>query len=84
MNVCNPYDGTPALHYAVKSEKIPFVRLLLKHGSAVDQTDNMGQTALHWAIELSKNQNNRSMRVERMLLDHGADINAKDALGNFF
>ncbi|KAI9309588.1 ankyrin repeat-containing domain protein [Cunninghamella echinulata] len=81
VNACDPQDGTPALHYAVKSEKIPFVRLLLKNGASTNLVDNMGQTALHWAIESSKNQNNRSMRVERLLLDHGADINTKDAFG---
>ncbi|KAI8333682.1 ankyrin repeat-containing domain protein [Chlamydoabsidia padenii] len=70
--------GSSALHYAVKSEKIALVRLLLKQKASPNLVDKMYQTPLHWAIQLSKNQTNRSMRVERLLLQAGANINAKD------
>lgn len=73
--------GYSALHYAVKSEKIALVRVLLKHGASPNHADLMQQTPLHWAIQLSKNQTNRSMRVERLLLQAGADINASDIFG---
>lgn len=73
--------SSSALHHAVRSEKIAMVRLLLKHNASPSLTDKMRQTPLHWAIQLSKNQTNRSMRIERLLLQSGADINAKDIFG---
>jgi ankyrin repeat protein len=73
--------NSSALHHAVRSEKIAMVRLLLKHNASPNLVDKMLQTPLHWAIQSSKNQTNRSMRVERLLLQSGADINAKDIFG---
>ncbi|CAO3595612.1 unnamed protein product [Absidia cylindrospora] len=81
VNAQDSKTGSSALHYAVKSEKIALVRVLLKHGASPTQVDKMMQTPLHWAIQLSKNQTNRSMRVERLLLQAGADINASDVFG---
>ncbi|MEI9906268.1 MAG: ankyrin repeat domain-containing protein [Asticcacaulis sp.] len=47
------------------------VRLLLEAGANPNEATHMRDTALHWAV-----RRGRSVEVIRLLLDHGADIDA--------
>jgi ankyrin repeat protein len=46
--------------------------MLLERGAVVDARDNRGGTSLHKAVEMGR------IRVARLLLKHGADVNARD------
>jgi ankyrin repeat protein len=74
-------SGNSVLHYAVNSEKANIVKLLLEAGANPNAANKCSQRPLHGAIQRSKSQVNTSLRVERILLDFGADINATDILG---
>lgn len=71
----------PTLHHAVETGKHNFVQLLADAGVDVQATNRKRQTALHLALERTKHQTNATLRIERILLRHGADINAVDILG---
>ena len=48
---------------------------MLKAGAGIDVRDNSGRTALHYAAAAGYTD------VARALVDHGADVNAKDVDG---
>jgi ankyrin repeat protein len=73
--------GNTALHNAVLVEKHRIVDLLLEYSANVHARNNKKQTPLHLAIERTKNQTNRSLRVEFSLIKKGADLNAIDFFG---
>lgn len=76
-------NGNSPLHAAVISENSRVVEILLKHSADVNATNEKNQTPLHLAIERTKKQTNRSFRVERSLLNNGADLNALDFFSKF-
>jgi ankyrin repeat protein len=47
----------------------------LKHGAVIDARDDDGRTSLSMAVERGK------IEVARLLLEHSADVNARDELG---
>ena len=73
------FGGWTALQVALKSTKCDrrfnFVQLLLKFGAGVNSRDKEYATALHDAAIV------QNLEVVRVLLIHGADINAKNSQG---
>ena len=74
-------DHMTPLHKAVLAEKYPLVKLLLENGANINAVNKQQRTALHLAVQQTKTMTNASLRIERVLLDAGADINATDILG---
>lgn len=62
------------LHRAVRSGHEAPVQLLLKNGAKVKTRNWLNETVLHTAME-------GSCRITKILLDHGADIEAPDMAG---
>jgi len=69
-------DGRTDLHNFVYYEKYEDVALILKKSTDVDVKNAAGLTPLHIAIKI------RDLKMATMLLDGGADVNAKDNHGN--
>jgi ankyrin len=68
-------DGTTALHWAAREERVDMVRLLLESGASASATDRYGVTPLYLAAE------NGNAAVIAALLDAGADVNAHAPIG---
>jgi ankyrin repeat protein len=68
-------DGTPALHWLVRSGDLAAVRDLLEAGANVDAANRYGVTPLHVAIEAGQ------ARMTRLLLDAGAAAERPDRTG---
>ena len=68
-------DGTPALHWAVRSDDLATARLLLAAGADSKLANRYGVTPLSLACS------NGSAAMIKLLLDAGADPNAADATG---
>ena len=66
----------PLMSAACGTIDVP-VKLLLKAGANVNQTNSLGQTALHVLCQLAEHSNN----ILRTLLSHSSDVNLRDALG---
>jgi ankyrin repeat protein len=64
--------STTLLHHMLDREDPEGVRLLLSRGAGPNQVNGHCGTALHWAV-----LGGRSKQIVAMLLDAGADINAK-------
>jgi uncharacterized protein len=65
-------QGEPALMTAARAGNPEAVRILLKHGAAVDQRESWkGQTALMWAAAENRAE------VVKALIESGADVNAR-------
>ncbi|KAG2217934.1 hypothetical protein INT45_004061, partial [Circinella minor] len=73
-------QGLSPLHHAALVEKYHLVKLMLEFKANVHAIDKKKRTALHIAIQKTKNMTNASLRIERLLLQEGSDINAKDIL----
>src|SRR6185312_13435066 len=69
--------GETALHEASFEVSPAMVRMLLEAGAPVNVADERGFTPLMMAA----NSRTKSAEVARMLLEHGADPQAKDGLG---
>ncbi|KAL0037393.1 hypothetical protein WJX79_005832 [Trebouxia sp. C0005] len=67
--------ASDSLHIRASEGDVAGVRKLLTSGVAVDQRDDQGCTALHWAADRGAEQ------VITVLLSYGADINATDEDG---
>ena len=68
-------DGTPALHWAVRTDELEMARLLLGAGADPKQANRYGVTPLFLACA------NGNEAMIRLLLDAGADPNAADPTG---
>jgi ankyrin repeat protein/tetratricopeptide (TPR) repeat protein len=80
-NSTEPFDGVTPLMTAALFENNNVVNVLLKNGAEVNLQDSDKKTALHWAcigIEVSTGK----ASIAKMLLDYGADIEARDKWGN--
>jgi ankyrin repeat protein len=69
--------GMTALHYAAFKGNLSMVRLFLEAGAPVNVADDRGLTPLMMAA----NSRSKNPDVVRMLLDRGADTQAKDESG---
>ncbi|KAJ3073118.1 hypothetical protein HDU98_002207 [Podochytrium sp. JEL0797] len=77
-----PGLGQWALHYAVLSRNSKIVAVLLDKGANPDCVRAQDfATPLHVAVEESKKEVNKSLKVERSLIQCGASVNAVDAQG---
>lgn len=102
-------DGdTTALHYAVASAKVDFVKLLVEGGATISRTRVNNYTPMHFCMEtrfrdtaiwdlllemgnpveteggnslLHSATSNGNLIAVKYLLDHGADLDAKNAQG---
>jgi ankyrin repeat protein len=73
-------DGLTALHYAVRSGKLPLIALLLERGADPNARDNEGLTPL---LHLARTRTRLDpIAVLELLVSHGADVNALDGRGN--
>ena len=70
--------GDTPLHSAVISGKLFCIPILLNNGASIVETNNYGDTPLHTAIKCK----NKNLKVIRLLVDYGSDINTKDKKGN--
>jgi ankyrin repeat protein len=68
-------DGTTALHWAARADRLDIVRLLLESGADANARDRYGVTPLYLAAE------NGSAAVIGALLDAGAAIDALAPIG---
>jgi ankyrin repeat protein len=68
-------DGTTALHWAVRADRIDAVRLLLESGADAGAADRYGVTPLYLAAE------NGNAAVIAALLDAGADLESVAPIG---
>ena len=74
LNVRNR-EGKHPLHAAASSGNFKMVRILIEYGPAhIDATDKDGWTPLHWA---SIGDDFKDGSAFRLLLEHGADVNAR-------
>lgn len=79
-------DGSTPLHTAVQFGLIGVVKILLQCGSSVGYEDENGNNVLHWSIvihncevedESPKRIIDKSVRVIKMLIEHGNNIYTK-------
>jgi ankyrin repeat protein len=69
-------DGYSPLHMAVSFAELKVVQILLQYGAKLDARDH-GQTPLHVAA-----RHEESTSLAPVLIAAGADVNARDDLGN--
>ncbi|KAN0141757.1 hypothetical protein V8E53_000219 [Lactarius tabidus] len=77
VHVCDA-DGDTPLHYATLGGKVEVAQLLLKLDIEVNSRNNKGSTPLHLA---SAGYRVGNPEIVRLLLDHGADAQARNLSG---
>jgi ankyrin repeat protein len=77
VQVQNKNHLTP-LHLASFYGWVKLVRMLLNRGETANREDNLGRTPLHMVAKGSRDLgHDASVRVAKLLLEHGADIDAQ-------
>lgn len=69
------YGKRTPLIYAVQNKRQDYIRILLEHKAKVNMRDRYGRSPLWHAVKYHK----ASIRI---LMEYGADINAKDVCGD--
>ena len=73
---CKNHEGQTPLHVACSQGYADIVRELLNHGANVDEMCNKKRTPL-LSMNLWELSDEIAMTITKMLIDHGADINAQ-------
>ncbi len=68
--------GCSLLRSPVRDGDEECIELLLRHGAVVDFPDDNGRTPLHHAVEPSHGDEQKALRIARLLLEAGAGVNA--------
>ncbi len=68
--------GCSLLRSPVRDGDEACIQLLLRHGAVVDFPDENGRTPLHHAVEPSHGDEQKALRIARLLLEAGAGVNA--------
>jgi len=78
----SPNIALPPLKYATICNNSELAMLLIKFGASVDQSDDRGRTALHFAVShmgyvrgMESEQWNALVQLVQLLLDRGASVN---------
>jgi ankyrin repeat protein len=67
-------EGKTLFHWAVYSNNLENVRLLLENGAHIDAKDKDGMTPLYWSL----NWWNIDKEITKFLISRGADIHTRD------
>lgn len=70
------WDGNTILRAPVRDGDEECVALLLRHGTELHVTDAEGKAAIHYAVDPRHEDEQKALRIVRLLLQAGADINA--------
>lgn len=70
--LCNNQDRSTPLHFAVLSDHVDNLRILMKYGANPNLADSIGNTPLHYAVS------NQSLSMVRVLNEYGADGNIRN------
>ena len=54
-------NGMTAIHFAIKHNKKPMLKVLVNNGFDINQRDNYGRTPLSYSIELKSNANTKEL-----------------------
>ncbi|KAF5626584.1 hypothetical protein F52700_8646 [Fusarium sp. NRRL 52700] len=74
--------GLNALHQAVSNGDVSMAKLLLMEGIDPNSTDPFGKTQIHFVNCSEDNMVHPAVKMIKTLVEHGADINRWDRLGN--
>eukprot|EP00730_Choanoeca_flexa_P003535 TRINITY_DN11436_c0_g1_i6.p2 TRINITY_DN11436_c0_g1~~TRINITY_DN11436_c0_g1_i6.p2 ORF type:complete len:170 (+),score=15.97 TRINITY_DN11436_c0_g1_i6:1849-2358(+) len=75
-NLLGGRPGFAPLHHAAANQNAPLISLLLARGAEVDARNELGQTALHFAV------GSQSLAVTRALLQYQPNLNVIDQNGD--
>lgn len=75
VNVRTADRKTPLIEAALRGDEPEALAILLKNGAELETSDNLGYTALHWVAW------NLQAKNVRYLIEHKANVNARDAKG---
>lgn len=73
--------GYTILMGAARSSSLEVARFILSHGGQAALADKRGYTALHWAVAQPTANPANELSCVRMLIDAGADVNARNEDG---
>lgn len=76
-------DGSTSLHLCAQQALVGPAKVLLEHTADPNVCDRLGFTALHWAVQLRREEQSSSNRLDmvRLLVEHGADPRKGDPSG---
>ena len=70
-------DGRTPLMIASNRGQLNLVTFLIEHKADVNRQNNLGQTALHFALNTEPNPVESSSEILSCLIENGADVNAE-------